>query len=63
VRTKGRFSSETSRYLSQHYMEYLLNRGGKDAAEEYMVLDREVNGYVSSAKSDPSQSLPSKQKK
>jgi pre-mRNA-processing factor 39 len=44
-------------------MEYLLNRGGKDAAEEYMVLDREVNGYVSSAKSDPSQSLPSKQKK
>jgi pre-mRNA-processing factor 39 len=63
MRTKGSFPSETSKYLSEHYMEYLLNRGGKDAAEEYMLLDKEVNGYVSSAKSDPSQSLPSKRKK
>jgi pre-mRNA-processing factor 39 len=31
-----------------------MNRGGKDAADEYMQLDRDINGYVSSAKSAPS---------
>jgi pre-mRNA-processing factor 39 len=39
--------------LSQYYMDFLMNRGGKDAAEEYMQLDRDLNGYVSSAKSAP----------
>ncbi|KAF2134280.1 hypothetical protein P153DRAFT_372724 [Dothidotthia symphoricarpi CBS 119687] len=62
MRTKGRFSPETSKELSHCYMEYLLNRGGKDAAEEYMLLDKEVNGYVLSAKSVPSLPLPSKRK-
>lgn len=48
VRTKGRFSAEASKQLSQYYMQYLLNRGGKKAAEEFMLLDQEINGYVSS---------------
>jgi pre-mRNA-processing factor 39 len=51
MRSKGAFSSEVSKKLSHSYMEFLLNRGGKDAAEEYIQLDRDVNGYVSSAKS------------
>jgi pre-mRNA-processing factor 39 len=62
MRTKGHFSAEVSKELSQYYMDYLLNRGGKDAAEEYMQLDKEVNGYVSSAKSAPSHSHPQKRK-
>ena len=60
---KGRLSPDASKKLSQFYMDFLLNRGGKDAAEEYMKLDKEVNGYVSSASSDPSHSHPSKRKK
>lgn len=63
MRTKGRLSPDASKQLSHFYMAFLLNRGGKDAAEEYMRLDKEVNGYVSSASSDPSQSHPSKRKK
>lgn len=62
MRTKGRFSFETLKELSQCYMEYLLNRGGKEVAEEYMMLDKEVNGYVSSAKNAPSHPFPSKRK-
>ncbi|KAJ4370642.1 hypothetical protein N0V83_005163 [Neocucurbitaria cava] len=60
MRTKGTVSEEVSKELSHYYMAYLLNRGGKDAAEEYMQLDKIVNGYVSSDKSVPSQSLPQK---
>jgi pre-mRNA-processing factor 39 len=56
MRSKGNFPTEVSKELSQHYMDYLMNRGGKDAAEEYMQLDRDINGYVSSAKSAPSHS-------
>lgn len=63
VRTKGRLSPDASKKLSQFYMDFLLNRGGKDAAEEYIKLDKEVNGYVSSALSDPSHSNSSKRKK
>ncbi|KAH7560143.1 TPRhypothetical proteinlike protein [Bipolaris maydis] len=44
MRTKGRFSAETSKELSHYYMAYLLNHGGKNAVEEYMQLDKEVNG-------------------
>ncbi|KAH4908302.1 hypothetical protein HBI80_055800 [Parastagonospora nodorum] len=40
-----RLSPEGSKGLAQHYMEFLMNRGGKDAAEEYMQLDRDLNGY------------------
>jgi pre-mRNA-processing factor 39 len=63
MRTKGRFAPDVSKELSHYYMAYLLDRGGKDAAEEYMQLDRDVNGYVSSAKSDPSQIPPQKKRK
>ncbi|KAL6706865.1 hypothetical protein ACN47E_005008 [Coniothyrium glycines] len=62
MRTKGRFTSEVSKTLSQYYMAYLMDRGGKDAAQEYMQLDKEVNGYVSSAKRAPSHSQPQKRK-
>lgn len=30
--------------LAHLYMEYLLQRGGKDAAKEYLKVDREING-------------------
>jgi pre-mRNA-processing factor 39 len=65
LRTQGHFSPDVSKELAQYYMNFLLNRGGKDAADEYMQLDREVNGYVSaSAKSAPSiPSNPSKRSK
>ncbi|KAF2474744.1 uncharacterized protein BDR25DRAFT_322906 [Lindgomyces ingoldianus] len=53
MREKGRFSPSTMRDLSHLYMEYLLEHGGKDAAEEYMELDKEVNGYVSSVADVP----------
>jgi pre-mRNA-processing factor 39 len=63
MRTKGRFSPDVSKELSLYYMTYLLDRGGKDAAKEYMQLDKDVNGYVSSAtKSAPSQ-IPSQKKR
>jgi pre-mRNA-processing factor 39 len=48
-----RLSAESFKVISQYYMDFLMNRGGKDAAEEYMQLDRDLNGYVSSAKSAP----------
>jgi pre-mRNA-processing factor 39 len=63
MRTRGRLSPDVSKEMSGYYMDYLLNCGGKDTAEEYMQLDKEVNGYVSSAKTAPSQSLPSSKRK
>ncbi|USP79882.1 pre-mrna-processing factor 39 [Curvularia clavata] len=51
MRTKGRFSPEVSKELSHYYMAYLLDRGGRSAVEEYMQLDKDVNGYVSPAQS------------
>ncbi|EMD62048.1 hypothetical protein COCSADRAFT_95189 [Bipolaris sorokiniana ND90Pr] len=62
MRIKGHFSAETSKELSHYYMAYLLNRGGKNAVEEYMQLDKEVNGYVSSAQRAHSQT-PAHQKR
>jgi pre-mRNA-processing factor 39 len=46
MRSKARFSPETMKELSHCYMAYLLDRGSKKAAKEYMLLDKEVNGYV-----------------
>jgi pre-mRNA-processing factor 39 len=64
MRTKGRFPPAVAKELSHHYMAYLMDRGGKDAAEEYMQLDKDVNGYVSSAtKSAPSQNPSQKKRK
>lgn len=44
VRGQGHLTAETIRELVQMYMTYLLTRGGKDAAKEYLVLEREING-------------------
>ncbi|KAL5121995.1 hypothetical protein ACEQ8H_000211 [Pleosporales sp. CAS-2024a] len=46
-----RMYTADAKALARYYMDFLMKRGGKDAAEEYMQLDKEVNGYVSSAKS------------
>jgi pre-mRNA-processing factor 39 len=48
LRTKGSFQADTSKELSHCYMEYLLDYADKDAANEFMQLDKEINGYVSS---------------
>lgn len=47
MRKKGRLPPLTMKDLSHYYMVYLQERGGKDAAKEYMQLDREVNGPFS----------------
>lgn len=49
IRSKSAMSTETVKELVQIYMAYLLERGTKDAAKEYMTLDREVHGPVSVA--------------
>ncbi|PWW76020.1 TPR-like protein [Tuber magnatum] len=46
IRKKSHLPPTTIKDLTHFYMVYLLERGGKDAAKEYMVLDREVNGQV-----------------
>ncbi|KAJ5748737.1 uncharacterized protein N7511_010433 [Penicillium nucicola] len=49
VRSKSTLSVAAVKELVQVYMSYLLERGNKDTAEEYMTLDCEVNGPVSVA--------------
>lgn len=46
IRRKSQLLPPTVKELSHRYMAYLLERGTKSAAKEYMVLDREINGYV-----------------
>ncbi|KAG0135374.1 hypothetical protein HOY82DRAFT_551748 [Tuber indicum] len=46
IRKKSHLPPIAIKDLTHFYMVYLLERGGKDAAKEYMVLDREVNGQV-----------------
>ncbi|KAF2016012.1 hypothetical protein BU24DRAFT_346131 [Aaosphaeria arxii CBS 175.79] len=58
MRSKAQLSPEALKDLSSYYMEYLLDRGGKEAAHEYMLLDRGVNGYVASTPDVPSPLLP-----
>lgn len=50
VRSKSALPTETMKELVQIYMAYLLERGTTDAAKEYMILDREVHGPASVAK-------------
>lgn len=45
-RTTSHLDSLTIRELIHYYMVYLVERGGKEAAKEYLKLDKEVNGYV-----------------
>ena len=47
MRKKGRLPPLTIKDLSHYYMVYLQERGGKDAAKEYIQLDREINGPFS----------------
>ncbi|CEJ55614.1 Putative Pre-mRNA-processing factor 39 [Penicillium brasilianum] len=49
VRSKSTLLPETVKELVQIYMAYLLERGTKDTAKEYMTLDREVHGPASVA--------------
>lgn len=49
VRSKSALTIEVVKELVQSYMAYLLERGGQDAAKEYMNLDREVYGPMSVA--------------
>ncbi len=44
IRRKSHLPPLTIKDLTHYYMVYLLERGTKDAAKEYMILDREVNG-------------------
>ena len=47
IRRKSHLPPLTVKDLSHYYMVYLLERGTKEAAKEYMTVDREVNGSVS----------------
>src|ERR1700761_8141685 len=44
IRRKSQLPPSTVKDLAHYYMVYLLERGGKDAAKEYLELDREANG-------------------
>ena len=44
IRKKSHLPPLTMKDLSHYYLIYLLERGTKDAAKEYMAVDREVNG-------------------
>jgi pre-mRNA-processing factor 39 len=47
VKSKSTLSADVVKELVQVYMVYLLERGTKDAAKEYMTLDREIHGPAS----------------
>ncbi|OQD70657.1 hypothetical protein PENDEC_c022G03073 [Penicillium decumbens] len=47
VRSKNTLLPDVVKELVQIYMAYLLERGTKDAAKEYMTLDREIHGPLS----------------
>jgi pre-mRNA-processing factor 39 len=51
ILTKTNLPAPTVQELVTAYMKYLLEKGTKDAAKEYMTLDREINGPVSIQKS------------
>jgi pre-mRNA-processing factor 39 len=44
IRQSADLSKEVTTELSQVYLYYLMRKGGKDAAKEYMQIDREING-------------------
>ena len=43
IRVKSLLSAEPLKELGQVYMDYLLERGTKNVAEEYLTMDREIN--------------------
>ncbi|KAF8422891.1 hypothetical protein EV426DRAFT_150960 [Tirmania nivea] len=46
IRKKSHLPPAIIKDLAHFYMVYLLERGGKDASKEYLLMDREVNGQV-----------------
>ncbi len=61
ILTKGALPEPTVQELVTLYMKYLLEKGTKDAAKEYMTLDREINGPLSVQKlPKPAQADPTK---
>jgi pre-mRNA-processing factor 39 len=44
MRAKSQMSPATMKDLSHYYMEYLQQRGDKEAMKEYLNVDREING-------------------
>ncbi|KAF3358183.1 Pre-mRNA-processing factor 39 like protein [Verticillium longisporum] len=53
LRSKSRLSKASKKQLSQIYLEYLLQRGGKDAMKQFLLVDREVFGPSSISKLCP----------
>lgn len=49
IRSKSTLQVDAVKELVQVYMTYLLERGTKDSAKEYMILDREIRGPSSVA--------------
>jgi pre-mRNA-processing factor 39 len=49
VRQKSTVDSDIVKDLSAYYLEYLEQRGGKEAMVEYMQIDRDINGPASVA--------------
>lgn len=47
MRSKSRLSSATKQELTQFYMTYLVQRGGKDAMKLFIQVDREMFGPTS----------------
>jgi len=60
ILTKSLLPESTIQELVITYMKYLLERGSKDAAKEYMNLDREINGPASVQKLARTHHDPSK---
>lgn len=46
IRRKSHLPLSIIKDLAHHYMVYLMERGSKDASKEFLLLDKEVNGYV-----------------
>ncbi|KZZ94746.1 mRNA splicing protein (Prp39) [Moelleriella libera RCEF 2490] len=55
-RTKSRLSMLVKRELAQEYMNYLVQRGGKEAMKIFLEVDREMFGPASSSSSAKSTS-------
>lgn len=58
ILTKNALPEATTQELVTLYMRYLLERGTKDAAKEYMNLDRQINGPLSVQKLLPPKTNP-----
>lgn len=44
MQAKSQMSASTMKDLSHYYMDYLQQRGDKDAMKEYLNVDKEING-------------------